>query len=128
MQPVRPQVRRPLKPDLPWSGAPAQPYQRSAWTAAASARGEMAEPKLPISIEISPSRKDQRKRQLEQGIGVLLDTMPHSAHRVELVDVVDLAVAGMSIPKIARKLGISTSTVNKRLAEVVKAVKTEPRD
>ena len=52
--------------------------------------------------------------------------MPHSAHRTELVDVVNLAVAGVSIPKIASKLGISTSTLNKRLAEVVKAAKTEP--
>jgi DNA-binding NarL/FixJ family response regulator len=85
-----------------------------------------AEPKLPLTIAISPSRKDQQKRQLEQGILVLLDTMPYSAHRTELVDVVDLRVSGMSIPKIACKLGISTSTVNKRLAEVVKAAKTEP--
>jgi hypothetical protein len=111
------------KRDLPWSGAPAKPYHRSEWTAAADARQEMAEPKLPLTIAISPSRKDQRKRQLEQRLLIILDEMPHSAHRSELVDVVNLAVAGVSIPKIASKLGISTRTVKRRLNEVTKAAK-----
>ena len=75
-QPVRPQRRRALKPDLPWSGMPAKPYQRGVWTAAANARHEMADPMLPMTIEIQPSRKEQRKRQLEQGLRVILDTMP----------------------------------------------------
>jgi FixJ family two-component response regulator len=84
----------------------------------------MAEPKLPLTIAIKPSRKDQRKRQLEQGLLVILDTRPYSAHRTELVDVVNLAVAGMTIPKIARKLGISRRAVDRLLAEVAKAAKT----
>jgi hypothetical protein len=109
------------KRDQPWSGTPAQPYHRSVWTAAADARHEMAEPKLPLTIAISPSRKEQRKRQLEQCLLIILDEMPPSAHRRELVDVVDLAVAGMSIPKIARKVGISARTVKRRLDEVTKA-------
>jgi hypothetical protein len=113
------------KRDLPWSGAPAQPYRRDVWTAAVDARHEMAEPKLPLTIAISPSRKDQRKRQLDKGLLIILDEMPPSAHRVELVDVVDLAVAGVSIPKIASKLGISTRAVSRLLAEVAKAVKAE---
>jgi hypothetical protein len=128
MQPVRPQIRRKLKVDLPWSGAPAQPYHRSEWTTAREQMGEQqpAEFKLPLTIAIKPSRKDQRKRQLEQCLLIILDEMPHSAHRSELVDVVDLAVAGVSIPKIANKLGISTRTVKRRLDEVTKAAKTEP--
>jgi hypothetical protein len=105
------------KRDLPWSGAPAQPYHRSVWTTAADARDQMgeqqpAEPKLPLTIAISPSRKEQRKRQLEDGLLIILDTMPPGAHRVELVDVVDLRVAGV---------GISTRTVKRRLDEVTKA-------
>jgi hypothetical protein len=134
MQPVRPLRRRLLKPDQPWSGGPPRPLHRPVSTVtAAEVRHEMAEQepaaesKLPLTIAISPSRKEEQKRQLEQGLLVILDEMPYSAHRTELVDVVDLRVVGMSIPKIASKLGISTRSVNRLLAEVAEAAKTESR-
>jgi DNA-binding NarL/FixJ family response regulator len=79
--------------------------------------------KGPTVITVLQSPKKKRKRQLEEGLLNILEVMPHGPHRSELIEVVDLAVAGMSIPKIAQRLGLSRSSVDRRLREVKAACK-----
>jgi hypothetical protein len=119
---------KPKVKDLPWSGDPSPPSPVRAAVSSAAAetnqkmsgkRPEVFErPAVVVPTTILAGKRKNRKRQLEQGLLRILETMPHSPHRSGLVDVVDLAILGMSIPKIAQKLGLSSSSVDRRLREV----------
>jgi len=108
--------------DLPWSGQPSQPYRRTQEPRAQCVVDLVREPmvRLPpsLAITIPQSHTHDRRRELEQGLLFILETMPYCQHRCELVDAVDLALAGMRITEIASKLGVSSATVKRRLAEV----------
>jgi hypothetical protein len=95
-----------------------------AWIGATRPLGPQAARAL-TTVKIPPTRKQERNHELEVGILAILEDMPYSAHRCELVQVVDLAQAGKSNPEIARAVGISVPTVNRWLAEVKTAAKAE---
>src|SRR5262249_32726663 len=66
----------------------------------------------------SKIRQQARVRQLEAGLAIILERESDSWHRRELVAIADGAIAGLTATQIAQTLGISTSTVERRLAEI----------
>src|ERR1700730_3706904 len=53
-----------------------------------------------LSMQVPPLWKEQRNKELEAGIIAIIDREPHSKSRTELIDMVDPAQAGKSVPEI----------------------------
>lgn len=66
-------------------------------------------------------RQQARVRQLETGLAIILEKEPEGWHRSELVGIVNGVRTGMTAGQIAERLGCSTSTVERRLAEIRQA-------
>jgi len=70
-------------------------------------------------------RQQQRVRELEAGLAVILESEPDGWYRRELVDIVNGVSAGRTVAEIASGLGISISTVENRLVDLREAAGRE---
>jgi hypothetical protein len=67
-------------------------------------------------------RQQTRVREIEAGLAVILEHEPDGWERRELVDIANGVKAGKTVAEIADELGVSVSTIERRLTDLREAV------
>ena len=127
--PIAVRAASPKKWDQPWVGeVPLARKQPTAVNKCSSDADQRSTPPrhLPIAPEVQTVTPDQvRLRELDNGLIALLDVMPYwlpdgsvNGDRADLVDIVNMAQEGKTNSEIADDLGVSLSTVRRRMAEI----------
>lgn len=75
----------------------------------------------PAQTALTVDKEPTRANQLEDGVAHILETQPDSWQRRQLVEIADRVKAGMSAAQTAYEVGVSTRTVERRLAEIREA-------
>lgn len=111
----------PLRKDAPWAGDSKPAFRRAPFVRIAQdAKKDVAQ--APV-VKIHRTPKQKRRRELEQGLLVVLEEMPDSAVKRALVKVADLAVEGVTVANIAKRTGISVHKVKRCLREVLEVAR-----
>jgi DNA-binding NarL/FixJ family response regulator len=74
----------------------------------------------PAQTALTVIKLPTRASRIEDGVAVILEREPDSWQRRQLVEIADRAKGGMSAAQIAKEVGVSQRTVERRLAELLK--------
>ena len=108
----------PLRKDAPWIGDAKAAFRQPPFvriTQDENAKKDTAQ--APV-VKIQRTSKQKRRRELERGLLFILEEMPDSAAKRQMVKVADLAVGGLTVAKIAKRTRISVRKVERLLREV----------
>jgi hypothetical protein len=75
----------------------------------------------PAQIALRVAKEPTRASQLEDGVAGILETKPNTWQRRQLIEVADAVKAGKSIAEVAKEVGLTLRTAERRVASLKRA-------